>query len=143
MAKRLALTDYIALDGVDISNLVRALEFESTDEEVDVSGFNPTGASEFLQGTRVRAVTIECYVSRGANEIHQIVFPIHDARASCTFVWRADGAAGAVVSATNEELRGLVKIPAYTEGGTRGEAETTSVRLVEASATTPLTFYST
>lgn len=141
MAKRIALTDYIALDGVDISNLVRALTFNSEDEEVDVSGFNPTGASEHLAGTRVRSIDLECYVSRGANEIHQIVFPIHDSRATCTFVWRASQPDA--VSATNEELRGLVKILTYSEGGTRGEAETTTIHLSEASAATPLTFYST
>jgi hypothetical protein len=141
MSKRLALTDLIEIDGTDLSNLARSVEFESTDEEIDVSGFNPTGASEFLQGTRVRAVTIEFYVSRGSNEVHQVVFPIHDQRLDCTFVWRADSVAG--VSATNEELRGLVKIPTYSEGGTRGEAETTSIRFVEADATAPLTFHST
>lgn len=141
MAKRIALTDYIEIDNVDLSNLARSIEFESTDEEVDVSGFNPTGASEFLQGTRVRAVTIEFFVSRATNEVHQVIFPIHDGRLTCEFVWRADY--NASVSAANEELRGLVKVPTYTEGGTRGEAETTTIRFVEASAATPLTFYST
>lgn len=141
MSKRLALYDYIAIDGVDLSNLARSLSFESTDDEVDVSGFNATGASEFLQGNRIRAVTIEFFVSRGSNEVHQVVFPIHDGRLTCTFVWRAD--VNSAVSATNEELRGDVKIPAYTEGGTRGEAETTSIRFVQASATSPLTFHST
>lgn len=141
MAKRIALTDFIEIDGVDLSNLARSIEFESTDEEVDVSGFNPTGASEFLQGTRVRAVTIEFYGSRGSNEVHQVLFPIHDARADVDLVWRADS--NASVSATNEELRGEVKIPTYGEGATRGEAETQTIRFVEASATSPLTFYST
>jgi hypothetical protein len=141
MAKRLALTDYIEIDGQDLSNLARSVEFESTDDEVDVSGFNPTGASEFLQGTRVRAVTIEFFVSRDANEVHQTVFPIHDARGTCDFVWRAD--VNSAVSSTNEELRGTVRIPVYTEGGTRGEVETTSIRFVEADADDPLTFHST
>jgi fructoselysine-6-P-deglycase FrlB-like protein len=47
------------------------------------------------------------------------------------------------VSATNEELRGEVKVLTYGEGGTRGEAETTSIVFIEASAATPLTFHST
>lgn len=141
MAKRIALTDFLEIDGVDLSNLARSIEFESTDEEVDVSGFNPTGSSEFLQGTRVRAVTVEFYGSRGSNEVHQVVFPIHDGRLSCDLVWRADS--NASVSATNEELRGEVKIPVYGEGATRGEAETATIRFVEADATTPLTFHST
>ena len=100
MAKRIALYDFVEVDGQDVSSLCRSLEFESEDQEVDVSGFNPTGASEFLQGTRVRAVTCEFYGSRGANDIHQTVFHIHDARGTCDFVWRADS--NLPVSATNE-----------------------------------------
>lgn len=141
MAKRIALYDYIEIDGVNLSNLARSIEFESEDEEVDVSGFNPTGASEFLQGARVRAVTIEFYGTRGSNEVHQVVFPIHDQRLSCDLVWRAN--VNSSVSATNEELRGEVRIPTYGEGATRGEAETQTIRFVEADATSPLTFYST
>lgn len=141
MSKRIALTDYVELDGVDISNLCRQVSFESTDDQVDVSGFNPTGSSEFLAGNRVRQVTLEVYGSRGANEIHQVVFPIHDQRLTADFVWRADS--NASVSATNEELRGEVKILNYVEGGTRGEAETATITLIEADADNPLTFYST
>ena len=141
MAKRIALYDYIEVDGVNLSNLARSIEFESTDEEVDVSGFNPTGASEFLQGTRVRAITVEFYGSRGSNEVHPVIFPIHDGRLACDFVWRAN--VNDAVSATNEELRGEVRIPTYTEGATRGEAETQTIRFVEADASSPLTFYST
>ena len=86
-------------------------------------------------------MTIEFYVSRGSNEVHQVVFPIHDARGTCDFAWRADS--NAAVGATNEELRGTVRIPTYSEGGTRGEAETTEIRFVEADADDPLTFHST
>ena len=141
MAKRIALTDYVEVDGVDLSNLCRSVEFESTDDQVDVSGFNPTGSSEFLPGNRVRQVTCEFYGTRGSNEVHQVVWPIHDGRLTCTFKWRALGESS--VSATNEELRGLVKILSYPEGGTRGDAETQTVVFIQASATTPLTFYST
>ena len=141
MAKRIALTDYIEVDGVDLSNFAHTVSFESTDEEIDVSGFNPTGSSEFLQGARVRAVTVDFWMGRGSNEVHQVIFPIHDGRLTCDFVWRADS--NASVSATNEELRGEVRIPVYSEGANRGEGETTSIRFVEADADNPLTFAST
>jgi len=141
MAKRIALKDFIEVDGVDLSNLARQVTFESTDDQVDVSGFNPTGSSEFLAGNRVRQVTVEFFVSRGSNEVHQVIFPIHDGRLTSTFRWRADSSAS--VGATNEELRGDVKILSYSEGGTRGDVETTSVVFIEADADSPLTFYST
>jgi hypothetical protein len=141
MGKRIALTDFVEVDGVDVSNLVRQVTFESTDDQVDVSGFNPAGSSEFLAGTRTRQVTLEVFGSRAANEIHQVLFPIHDGRLTASFRWRADS--NLPVSATNEELRGNVKILTYGEGGTRGDAETATITLIEASAASPLTFYST
>jgi hypothetical protein len=141
MAKRIALKDFVEVDGVDLSNLCRSVQFESTDDQVDVSGFNPTGSSEFLAGNRVRQVTCEFYGSRGSNEVHQVLFPIHDQRLTASFVWRAES--GSAVSATNEELRGEVKILSYPEGATRGEAETQTVTFIEADADSPLTFHST
>jgi hypothetical protein len=141
MGKRIALYDFVEVDGVSLSNLCRSVQFESTDDQVDVSGFNPTGASEFLAGNRVRQVTCEFFGSRGSNEVHQVIFPIHDGRLTCTFRWRAD--VNNAVSATNEELRGNVKVLSYPEGATRGEAETQTVVFIQADATNPLTFYST
>lgn len=141
MSKRIALTDFVEVDGVNLSNLCRQVNFESTDDQVDVSGFNPQGSSEFLAGQRVRQITCEFFVSRGSNEVHQVIFPIHDGRLTCTFKWRADSNAGA--SATNEELRGNVKVLTYNEGGTRGDAEVATITFIEADAASPLTFYST
>lgn len=141
MSKRIPLTDFVQIDGVDLSNFCRQVQLESTDDQVDVSGFNPTGASEFLAGNRARQVTCEFFMGRGSNEVHQVIFPIHDGRLTCSFVWRPDY--NSAVSATNEELRGDVKVLTYGEGGTRGDAETTSIVFIEASATTPLTFHST
>jgi hypothetical protein len=141
MAKRIALTDYIEVDGVDLSNFCRSIEFTSEDEQVDASGFNADGASEFLAGTRVRQVTCEFIMGRSAMEPHQVLFPLHDNKSSFDFVWRAETSVG--VSASNEELRGTVILPSYGEGATRGELEVRSVTFVASAATDPLTFYST
>lgn len=141
MAKRIPFYDYIEVDGVNLSNFARSVNFESTDDQVDVSGFNPTGASEFLQGTRVRQVEVEFFGSRGSGEVHQTLFPLHDSRAEFDFVWRPD--VNSAVSATNEELRGTVRLLNYPESATRGEAETATYTFVASDATDPLTFYST
>lgn len=141
MAKRIALTDYIEIDQVDVSNFVRSINFTSEDERIDASGFNNNGYSEELSGARVREVTLEIMMGRGSNEPHQLLFPLHDNRTEFEFVWRANGAAS--VGATNEELRGLVILPTYAEGATRGELEVGTFTFVQADAATPLTFYST
>src|SRR5262249_45066947 len=59
MSKRIALKDLIRVDGVDISNFCRAVTFTSTDDRIDASGFNSTGASEFLSGQRVDEVALD------------------------------------------------------------------------------------
>lgn len=141
MGKRIALKDYIEVDGVDISNYVRSVSFTSEDERVDASGFNSTGASEFLLGTRVREITLEIIMGRASNEPHQVLWNLHNARLSFDLVWRADSSN--VVSTTNPELRGTVQLPTYGEGATRGELETASFTFIEADSTDPLTFYAT
>jgi hypothetical protein len=132
MGKRVALKDYVAVDGHDISTLCRAVEFSSEHEQVDVSGFNSTGANEFLAGQTVQSVTLEVFGSYGTNEIHDILYPIHYARSTVAFAWRPDQTAAA--SATNPALTGNVQVLSYSPGATRGEAETFSVTLTAADA---------
>lgn len=141
MGKRIALTDYIEIDGVPLSNFVRAVGFTSTDERVDASGFNAAGSSEFLLGTNVREVTLDVIMGRGTDEPHGLLWYLHHNRLSFSFVWRSDYNSG--VSATNPELRGMCLLPEYGEGATRGELEVTSITLIQADETAPLTFYNT
>ena len=141
MPKRVALKDYISTDGVEISNFVRAVGFTSTDDRIDASGFNDTGASEFLAGTRVQEVTLDVIMGRGSGEPHGLLWPLHRDRLEFDFVWRADGSTG--VGATNPELRGPVILPEYGEGATRGELEVTTITLVAADGDNPLTFHAT
>ncbi len=128
MGKRIALTDYIEVDGVDLSYFARSVAFTSTDDQIDVSGFNATGADETLAGKRARQVTVEFGMGRGSNEPHQVLYPLHKNRSEFDFVWRADVNAG--VSSTNPELRGTVILPEYDEGATRGDYETASLTFV-------------
>lgn len=130
MAKRVALTDYIAVDGHDISQFCRSIEFSSEHEQVDVSGFTSTGADEFLAGKTTQSVTIEVFGSYGSGEIHDILYDIHAARSVVAFAWRPDQTTGA--SATNPELTGNVQILTYSPGATRGEAEAFSVTMTAA-----------
>jgi hypothetical protein len=139
--KRIALKDLIEIDNVDLSNNARSIAFTSEDERIDASGFNTTGASEFLAGTRVREVTIEFIMTRGSAGVHQTLYRLHDARVEFDFSWRADGSAS--ISSTNPELRGTVILPSYSEGATRGELEVASLTFVASRATDPLTFYAT
>lgn len=128
MSKRIALTDYIEVDGVDLSYFARSIAFTSTDDRIDVSGFNATGTDEYLAGKRVKEVTVEFGMGRGSNEPHSVLYPLHRDRSEFDFVWRANVNAG--VGPTNPELRGVVILPEYSEGATRGDYEVASLTFV-------------
>lgn len=141
MDKRIALTDQIYLDGVDLSNSIRSLSFTSEDEQIDVSGFNDTGASEFLPGVRVRQVEMEVIVTRGTGEAWQVLYPLHRDQTQFDLRWLAHGEDS--IGATNPELRGSVKLYGWQAGGARGELEVATLTFIASDATDPLEFFAT
>ena len=121
MPKRIALTDSVTVDLVDLSNFARQVQYTSSHARVDVSGFNPTGANEYLAGPTDQSVAIDFYGSYGAGEVHETLYPIHKNRTVVALAWRPDGANP--VSATNPELRGNVQVYDYGPGGQRGSED--------------------
>jgi hypothetical protein len=140
MAKRIALKDSVEVDSVDLSNLSRSVSLSSEHDRVDVSGFNATGANEFLAGQTTQSVTVEFYGSYGTGEVHQTLYPIHKDREIVPFAWRPDQTA--VVGASNPELRGNVQVYSYSPGGTRGDVDTFEVTF-NAADEDGLQFYTT
>lgn len=134
MGKRVALKDVISVDSTDLSNFARSVEFSSEHDRVDVSGFNPTGASEYLAGLTTQSVTVEFYGSYGTGEVHQTLYPVHRDRDVVAFSWTPEG---------GPALTGNVQVLTYGPGATRGEADTFSVEFTAADpaglsfATTP------
>lgn len=125
MAKRIALKDHVLVDAVDLSTFARSVQFSSEHERVDVSGFNPTGANEYLAGQTTQEVTVEFFGSYGTGEVHATLYPIHKDREVVAFEWRPDQTQP--VSATNPQLEGNVQALTYSPGATRGEADTFEV----------------
>jgi hypothetical protein len=132
MAKRIALKDSVMIDTTDLSTFSRAVQYTSEHERVDVSGFNATGANQYLAGQTTHSVTVEFYGSYGTGEVHATLEPIHKNRTIVPFKWRPDQTAP--VSATNPELRGNVQVLTYSPGATRGEADTFEVEFTAADA---------
>jgi hypothetical protein len=132
--------DSIEVDDTALGNFARSVEFQSEHERRDVSGFNATGASEFLAGTTTQSVTVEFFGSYGTGEVHQTVYPAHRDRAIIPFAWRPDQNTPA--SATNPELRGNVQVLTYSPGATRGQEEAFPVEFTAADED-GLVFYDT
>lgn len=139
--KRIALYDSVSVDGVSFAaGFVRSVAFTSDDAVVDASGFNASGTDESLAGQRTQSVTVEFFMTRAANEVHQVLYPLHRDKAIFSFEWIANQNLG--VSATNPALRGSVKLPSWAEGATRGDVETASLTFISDSSN-PLEFYET
>jgi len=130
MAKRIALKDKVVVNSVDLSTFARAVTFTSEHARIDVSGFNSTGADEFLAGATTQSVTVEFYGSYGSGEVHQTIYPLHASRSICAFEWRIDQTSS--VSTTNPKLSGNVQVLTYAPGATRGEAEAFTVEFTSA-----------
>ena len=130
MPKRIALTDSVKIDTTDLSDFSRQVQFTSSDAQVDVSGFNPTGVNEYLSGPRTQSVTVDFYGSYGTGEVHQTLWPIYKARTTHAFAWRPDGATA--VGVNNPELRANVKIYDYGPGAQRGSEDAFQVTFMAA-----------
>ena len=131
MPKRIALTDHVQCDLVDLTDFARQVQVAFSDAQIDVSGFNPAGNNEYLPGARTQSVTIDFYGSYGAGEVHATLYPIYKNRTTTALKWRPDSA---VVSATNPELRGNAKIYDYGPGAQRGSEDTFQVTFMAADA---------
>jgi len=130
MPKRIALTDSVKIDTTDLSDFARQVQFTSSDAQVDVSGFNPTGVNEYLSGPRTQSVTVDFYGSYGTGEVHQTLWPIYKARTTHAFAWRPDGSTA--VGVNNPELRANVKIYDYGPGAQRGSEDSFQVTFMSA-----------
>lgn len=140
MAKRIALKDSVTVDSVNLSVYARSISFSSEHERVDVSGFNPTGANEYLAGATEQSIEVEFYGAYAASETYAILYPIHRDREVVEIAWRPDGSTP--VSTTNPSLEGNVQLLTYNPSATRGEAETWTATFTAADAT-GLTYHTT
>lgn len=130
MTKGLALKDYVEIDGSDLSNDCRSVNPADEHNQVDVSGFNPTGRDEFLLGTRVQSVTCEFFLT---DDVFDTIYPPYRDRTPVTFKWRKDMTA--VVSATNPELQGNVLPRTWPPNATRGDVRVISVEFIPSDST--------
>lgn len=105
------LTDvYIELDGHDLSDYGFNIDTPSSKDQVDVSGFNPNNTKETLVGQRQDSVTAQFTQSFASGGPHDIISTIY--YSDTTVVLRVRPTSD-VVSATNPELTGNVKVASY------------------------------
>lgn len=130
MAKSIALTDLVEVDGTNLSEFAHTWDPQSEHTEVDLSGFNSTGVDETLLGNTVQSATVEFWWSQ---EVHDVLYPAHRDKSIVTLKHRNDQNASA--SGSNPELSGNVRVQNYNPAAARGAGRTFAVKFVPADAT--------
>jgi len=68
----------VMVGGVDMSDFAFSLDTPDTREQIDVSGFNPTGTREFLPGVRDQTITVQFLQGFGTGEPHRVLQPLYE-----------------------------------------------------------------
>lgn len=118
--KDIALHDSIVIDGTDMSNAFRSMALDSTDAEVDASGFSVSGFDETLQGNRTSALTGDVFYTP---ESYAILWPLYRDRTIFEITWQPDG----LIDPTREVWHGMVKMFGFPPGATRGDVRIMSI----------------
>lgn len=124
--KEIALHDRVDIDGTDMSNLVRGVERESEQEQVDVSGFSVSGQDEFLAGAQTKSITFEVF--GGGTAEQKNLLEIHENRTVVWIEWQPDG----LLDSSRETLVGNALLISYPTGSARKEVRATPARFVPA-----------
>ena len=126
MAKFLLTDGYVEINGTDLSDHAHALDTPMERDRVDVSGFNSTGAKEFLAGSQDQTATITFRQDFQASKVHAVVQPLFTN--SSTFGFSVRPTSGSV-SATNPRFWGTASI--FTYNGLNGEISNPAEVVVE------------
>lgn len=123
--KDIALADEIHVDGVDVSDAFKSFGFSSEKEQVDVSGFNATGADESLAGKKAETFTGEMFYTP---ETYALLWPLYAAGTIFVVRWTPNGLA----DPTREYFYANCQILSFPPQATRGDVRTMQVTFTPA-----------
>lgn len=127
--KYVALTNYVEVDGSDLSDDCRAFTPASEFSLVDASGFNAGGNDENLVGPLATSATATFYDTAA---VHSVLAYALQNRAIVPLVYRKDMNAG--VGVNNPQFSGNVYVRTFSPGVTRGDVATYDVEFIAADA---------
>lgn len=127
MPKYLLTNALVQVNGQDLSRFAFSLDTPDEREQVDVSGFNPTGTQEFLPGQRSQTITVGFLQGFGTGEPHPVLRPLYEGGSAFPLLIRPDATAAA--GPTNPTFGGTASLYAYNglagQLNARGEIEAT------------------
>ncbi len=116
MAKYLLTDGFVSINGVDLSDHAHTLDTPQEKDRIDVSGFNSTGASEFLPGVKTESVSVGFRQNFASAKVHATLQPLFQNNSTFAFEIRPTSTA---VSATNPRFWGTASL--FTYNGLSGE----------------------
>jgi hypothetical protein len=127
MAKYLLTNGKVMVAGTNLSDHAFSVDTPDEREQVDVSGFSPTGTKEYLPGSREQELTIGFLQDFATGSVHQTLNPLYSGGSTFVVYVQPDATAG--TSAANPVYGGTAKLYSYNglQGSLndRGEIEAT------------------
>lgn len=117
MPKYLLSKAKVMVAGVDLSNFAFSLDTPDEREEVDVSGFNPSGTREYLPGVRDQTITVGFLQGFGTSEPHRVLQPLYAGGSAFSIAITPDSSAAG--GAGNPTYGGTATL--YSYNGMAGE----------------------
>ncbi len=111
MSKFISTDWKVSVDGTDLSQHAFSVDAPQAKEQVDVSGFNPTGSREFLQGLEDQTITIQFLQDFGSNSVHDTLGTLYDSGSLFIVYVQPDSDAG--TSDTNPWFGGTAQLYTY------------------------------
>ena len=126
MAKFILQDGSVTVSGTDLSDHAFNVDLPQEREQIDVSGFNSTGAKSFLPGSTDATATVQFLQDFAANKVHQTLEPLY--RNSSTFALIIKPTSSSV-SATNPAFQGTAALFSYNglSGNLGDRSEITAV----------------
>ena len=110
MAKFSATDVYVLINGQNISDWCVSVDVPDAKNQIDVSGFNPNSAQEYVPGSRDQSATIQVLQDFGSTQIHQLLNPLYANNTVFAFEVRPTSGAR---SATNPWYGGSAQMYEY------------------------------
>jgi hypothetical protein len=113
-------TDWkVVVNSVNLSDHAFDVQIGDEKEQVDVSGFSPTGRREFLPGIQDQTITVSFLNDYGNGSVHQTIWPLYEGGSSFPILVQPDSDAG--TSSTNPYYFGTANVFSYPPSATLNE----------------------
>ena len=119
MPKQIATDWRVMINNVSLGDHAFNVQIEDSKEQIDVSGFSPTGRKEFLPGSQDQTITVSFLMDFDSAKVHATIWPLYEGGSSFPILVQPDSDAG--TSSTNPTYSGTAVCFEYPLSATLNE----------------------